>query len=95
MSRVFRRLKALLRWEEHERDLRDEISAHLALDTQERIAAGEPPDVARRAALRDFGNVTRAAEDTRAAWGWTGVEQFAQDLRIATRVGVRNPGFTA
>ena len=64
------------------------------MDTQERIDEGEPPDKARLAARRDFGNVWRVVEDTRAAWGWTGVEQFLQDLRLALRLLAKDRAFT-
>jgi predicted permease len=94
VQRLFRRVKALLRWHQQERDLQDELAAHVAMDTQERIEAGESPEAAVRAAWRDFGNVARVVEDTRAAWGWTGVEQFAQDLRHGARVLICRPGFT-
>ena len=95
MTRLFRRLSTLFRWRQQEQDLRDELTAHVAMDAQERIDAGEPPDIARHAARRDFGNVARIAEDTRAAWGWTGVEQVLQDLRYAFRQLRRSPGFSA
>ena len=95
MTRLFRRLSTLFRWRQQEQDLHDELTAHVAMDAQERIDAGEPPDIARHAARRDFGNVARVAEDTRAAWGWTGVEQVLQDLRYAFRQLRRSPGFSA
>jgi putative ABC transport system permease protein len=77
-----------------EQDLHDEIAAHLAIDMQDRIDDGDDPDAARRLALRDFGNVTRAAEATRETWRWSGLEQALQDLRIAARTARRHPGFT-
>ncbi|MPY90318.1 MAG: FtsX-like permease family protein [Luteitalea sp.] len=95
MKRLFRRVKTLLRWRQREQDLQDELTAHVAMDAQERIEAGDPPDTARQAAWRDFGNVARVTEDTRAAWGWAGVEQFVQDLRYAFRQLRRSPGFVA
>ena len=95
MPRLFRRLTTLLRWRKQEEELQHELAAHLAMDTQERIEAGEPPETARRAAWRDFGNLARVTEDTRATWGWTSVEQFGQDLRYASRQFRRSPGFAA
>ncbi len=49
---------------------------------------------ARRAARRDLGNITSVQENTRAAWGWTIVEQLGQDLRYACRTMVANRLFT-
>jgi predicted permease len=42
-----------------------------------------------------FGNVTRWKEESRAIWGWTFLEQFAQDLRYALRAMLNNRAFTA
>src|ERR1022692_3471923 len=49
---------------------------------------------ARRAARRDLGNVTLVQENTRAAWGWTLLEQLGQDLRYAFRTMAANQLFT-
>jgi predicted permease len=94
MRRLFRRAAAMFRWRQQERDLQSELAAHVAIDTQDRIDAGDPADTARQAAWRDFGNLARVAEDTRATWGWTGVEQVVQDFRYARRQLVRSPGFS-
>jgi hypothetical protein len=50
MHRLFRRVHTLLHWRQHEQDLQNELAAHVAMDAQERIDAGEPPDIARQAA---------------------------------------------
>ena len=42
----------------------------------------------------ELGNLTLAAEDARAEWGWTRLEQTAQDLRYAVRSLWRVPGFS-
>ena len=46
------------------------------------------------AAPRELGNLTLAAEDARAEWGWTRVEQTLQDLRYAGRTVRKHPAFT-
>ena len=43
----------------------------------------------------ELGNLTRAAEDARAVWQWTLVEQFFQDLQYALRAMRHTPAFTA
>jgi len=42
----------------------------------------------------DLGSLTLAAEEGRAVWMWTWLEQFAADIRYACRAMKRNPGLT-
>ena len=53
------------------------------------------PEEAFHASRRELGNLTLVKENTRAAWGWTLVEQFCQDLRYAFRTMAANRLFTA
>ncbi len=76
-------------------DLENDIRDHLERETQENIERGMTPDAARLAALRKFGNVTRAMEETRGVWQRQWVEQLLQDMRYALRFLSRNPRFTA
>jgi predicted permease len=90
---------ALRRWwrrrESRENDLDRELLAHLELEAEEQQDAGLPPEEARNAARRAFGNVTFVKEEVRDVWGWTAVEQIAQDMRYALR-GIRTaPAFAA
>jgi len=94
MQRFWNRLKTLLLRKRHEQELRDEIAAHLQMDTRERIEAGTDPEEALRAARRDFGNTVRITEDTRGTWGWTRAEQWLQDLRYGLRNLLKSPSFT-
>ncbi len=59
-------------------ELDAEIRAHLALETERRVDAGESPDDARRMASRDFGNFLLVMEVTRDMWGWGFVERWAR-----------------
>jgi predicted permease len=75
-------------------DLDDDIRDHIERETQENIDRGMPPEEARRAAHRAFGNVALAREDTRAVWIPALLDQFVQDTRYALRTMRRQPGFT-
>jgi putative ABC transport system permease protein len=76
-------------------DLDQEIREHIELATQENMARGMTPEEARHAALRKFGNVTRAKEDAREVWTVVWLEQFVQDVRFALRRLRKTPAFTA
>src|SRR5580658_505286 len=75
-------------------DLSEELESHLQMAIADRIARGEPPAEARRAATREFGNVPLIADVTRERWGWLRLEHLLQDLQFAFRQMRRSPGFT-
>ena len=58
-----------------DRELEEEMRFHMEMLEQE----------SGNAARREFGNRATLFEDSRAAWGWTWAETFAQDLRFAWR----------
>jgi hypothetical protein len=88
---VFRRF---FRRSDLESELDDELTSHIAMETNLRSQAGESPDAARQAALRDFGNVGMVAEVTRDQWGLSWLEQALKDIRYAARSFARVPLFS-
>jgi predicted permease len=84
-------------WPKRKRDadLERELRSDLELEEEEQRENGLPPEEARYAARRAFGNVTLIREQTHEAWGWIRLERFAKDVRYALRQLGRNPGFTA
>lgn len=93
MIRVLRKLSWVTHQRQKEAELREELEFHLQREAEEGKASGMTEEEARRAAYRDFGNVTLIAEDTRAVWGWPLLEQLIQDARYASRQLRRNPLF--
>ncbi len=82
-------------WKRRSDRLDDEIRKHIEFETKENIDAGMTPAEARYVALRKFGNVSSAKEESREIWGWLWLERLWQDLRYAARGFGKTLGFTA
>jgi len=63
--------------------------------SEESDMRAELESLASMAGPGELGNITRAAEEARAAWGWTWLEQLWRDVQYASRTLRHNPGFTA
>src|SRR5262252_5011457 len=71
-----------------------ELRYHFERLVREYIAAGVPPEEARRRARLEFGGMEQIKEECRDMRGrW--LEDFAKDLRYAVRSLRRSPGFVA
>jgi predicted permease len=75
-------------------DLDADIRDHIERETQDNIERGISAEEARYAALRKFGSVTLAEEETRAVWIPIWLDQLRQDLGYACRSVARAPTFT-
>ncbi|HEY7500345.1 MAG TPA: ABC transporter permease [Vicinamibacterales bacterium] len=84
-------LRSLVLRRRLERELHDEMAAHLAADTERWIALGLTPEEARRRARREFGNMRAIQEDARDARGGRGLESIIADLRFGIRIFGRKP----
>ena len=94
MIALFNKLRRALRRKRHEQEIHDELAFHLDAEMEDAKERGLTDEQARAAARRDLGNVALVEEDTRAAWGWMGVERTVQDLGYAIRIIRRRPAFT-
>ena len=93
------RLFEWLTWRSRrDRDLQEEIAAHLSMAARDRVADGADPESARFAARKEFGNVTLLREATRLTWGWLWIERLgdiARDTAYAFRLLIRSPSYSA
>src|SRR5215467_3041372 len=88
------RIRALLRKNQTEQELDEELRYHLDKDIERNIARGLSPEEARRSALRGFGAVQQIKEESRDARGVRLIEETCRDLRYAARILIKEPGFT-
>lgn len=93
MRWLLRRLRVLTRNRDVERDMDDEISFHVAMETQENTRRGMNAAEARRAALVAFGGIERTKERARDARGGRLPHDILTDLRLAWRSLLRAPVF--
>jgi len=94
LSELLRRLWMLIRRQQFDADLKEEMRLHVELREQEQIQAGLSPREARQAAARRFGNATVLKEKSHMAWGWDWLESFGQDIEYGSRAMLRSPALT-
>jgi len=75
-------------------ELQQEMDAHLQFLIDENLDRGMPPEDARAAARRHFGNPTTLRERSYQSWQFPTFESLLQDIRYATRGIVRAPVFS-
>src|SRR5580698_6699703 len=94
MLTLWKRLAAVFGGARLDRELDEEIAAHLAMQEEEFRQRGMSAAEARAAARREFGGVTQTTEVYRGRRGIPWLESAARDLRYALRGLRSNPGFT-
>ncbi|HLJ50448.1 MAG TPA: ABC transporter permease [Bryobacteraceae bacterium] len=88
-----KRLAGLLPSAARERDLSDELSAHLQLHTDDNLRRGLTPEQARREALIKLGGIESTKELYRDRRTVPILENLLQDLRFAARQLRKSPAF--
>jgi putative ABC transport system permease protein len=86
-------LRGLFRRNRFEREMRDELQAHIARYIDDLTAAGLPAEEAERRARMEFGTVEAIREDCRQAVGLRWTDEFLRNLRFGVRLLGKNPGF--
>jgi predicted permease len=92
--KILRKLRSLFSKGKLDTEMTEEMQAHVDLQTERNVRSGMNAEVARYAALRQFGNVASIQEQAREVRGWVRAETFGKDLRFALRRLRRTPSFT-
>jgi hypothetical protein len=90
-------LKRLTRRRLDDDDFKEEIRAHLAIATDEKMADGADRQTAHYASLKEFGNVTLTTEAARRVWTPWWLDAFhdlVNDVRYAIRAYAKNSAFS-
>ncbi len=88
------RLRAIVLRQRSENEMDEELRLHLERTIEQRIAAGMPPEEARRLSRLEFGGVEQIKEDCRDARGIGLFDNLARDTRHGVRRLVRDWQFT-
>src|SRR5262245_36247858 len=94
LSRIKMALRTLLSRANVESELDEELRYHIEQQAVQNIKLGMGPEEARTSALKAFGGVELAKEQSRDARGLNWLEDIWQDLRYGVRMLLKRPGFT-
>ncbi len=87
--------KAVFRADVLDRQVSEELRFHIESYADDLMRTGLSRDEALRRARAELGSVAAVRENSRQAWGTRFLDELCGDLRLALRILVKSPGFTA
>ena len=87
--------KAATQREQLDGEIADELAFHIEAYARDLMRSGLPRDEAFRRARAELGGLAAQKENCRAAWGTRAWDELRSDLRYATRMLAKSPGFSA
>jgi predicted permease len=90
---LLNRCVAMFGKHKRDKDLDDELRAHIDLAVEENLKRGMSAEAAHRAALKEFGGMTQTKESYRMLRGLPILETLANDLRFGLRQLIKSPAF--
>jgi predicted permease len=93
--RMFARIRAIFQSDDLDRDLAVELESHIEILAEEHLRKGASPEEAQRLARIELGGVAQLREAHREVRGLPMLDTVRQDLRFASRLFLKSPGFTA
>ncbi len=94
LRRSFQRVFSFLRPQPLDRELEEEMAAHLEMAVEENVQNEMTPEEARRQALIQFGGTQQAKERHRESRGLPALDELLQDLRYTFRTLRKDRSFT-
>src|SRR5580704_15942568 len=88
---ILARLRGLLKRDQLERQMEDELRFHLEMQIEDNVRMGMRPEEARYTARRKFGAIESMKEEYRASSRFLWIDGVVQDCYYAIRVMLRSP----
>src|SRR5687767_13227194 len=94
LHRVMSVARWVLRRNQAEQELDDELRTFVEMSAAEKVREGVPPAEARRRARMELGGLEQAKERVRTGRHGAWLDEAGRDVRYAFRIFTRSPGFT-